>query len=89
MTGADASEVVAKIATGTWTSEEVTRAVCKRAAVAQQLVNCLTEIRFDEAISRAKDLDQKLRENGKPIGPLHGLPIRQVVPENLGPKLMK
>lgn len=78
LTSVDASTVVAKIAAGEWTSEEVTRAICKRAAVAQQLVNCLTEICFDEAILRARELDCKLKEDGKVVGPLHGLPVRQV-----------
>lgn len=36
--------------------------------------NCLTEIFFDEAHSRARQLDQ-LRQDGKLAGPLHGLPI--------------
>lgn len=36
--------------------------------------NCLTETFFDEAHSRARQLDQ-LRQNGKLAGPLHGLPI--------------
>lgn len=30
---------------------------------------------FDEAIGRAKQLDEHLERTGKPIGPLHGLPI--------------
>lgn len=74
LTDATASEVVRKIAKREWTSVEVTSAVCKRAAVAQQLVNCLTEICFDEALDRAEALDRKMRESG-PVGPLHGLPI--------------
>lgn len=73
-----ASDIVANIATGALTSLEVTLAVCKRAAVAQQLINCVTEIRFDEAIAQAKELDAYLRREGKTIGPLHGLPIRYV-----------
>lgn len=36
--------------------------------------NCLTETFFDEADSRARQLDQ-LRQDGKLAGPLHGLPI--------------
>jgi len=75
MTEATASEVVAKIASGAWSSLEVTLAVCKRAAVAQQLLNCVTEICFEEAIARAKQLDDHLRAHGKVVGPLHGLPI--------------
>lgn len=50
-------------------------AFCKRAAIAQQLVNCLSEVCFDEAIARAKELDTVFRETGKLVGPLHGLPV--------------
>jgi amidase len=35
----------------------------------------LTEHFFDRALERAKYLDNYLKQNGKPIGPLHGLPI--------------
>ncbi|KAH8898429.1 amidase [Thozetella sp. PMI_491] len=75
LTEATASEVVAKIAAGEWTSLEVTTAVCKRAAVAQQLINCVTEICFDQALERAQELDDYLKKEGKIVGPLHGLPI--------------
>ncbi|GAB7346666.1 hypothetical protein MBLNU459_g1794t1 [Dothideomycetes sp. NU459] len=64
-----------KIHSAAWTSEEVTRAFCKRAAVAQQLLNCLSETLFPEALMTAKSLDDHLKQTGKPIGPLHGLPI--------------
>ncbi|KAF0321263.1 amidase [Colletotrichum asianum] len=37
--------------------------------------SCLTESFYVEAIARAKSLDDYYRENGKTIGPLHGLPI--------------
>ncbi|KAK5166529.1 putative amidase [Saxophila tyrrhenica] len=75
ITESSASDVVDQIATSTWSSEEVVRAVCKRAACAQQLLNCVTEIYFDQAIARAKELDYHLKREGKTIGPLHGLPI--------------
>jgi amidase len=38
-------------------------------------VNALTEIFFDQALARAKDLDAQFSKTGKPVGPLHGLPI--------------
>lgn len=76
ITDATASEVVQRIASGEWTALEVTMAICKRAAVAQQLINCLTEIFFDDAIVRAKVLDEYFEREGKTVGPLHGLPIR-------------
>ena len=37
--------------------------------------NCLTEICFDDAIAQAKFLDDFLREHGRLIGPLHGVPM--------------
>nr|POF13840.1 acetamidase [Quercus suber] len=76
LTEANATEVVAKIASGEWTALEVMTAICKRAAVAQQLLNCVTEIMFDQALARAKELDEGFAKTGQTIGPLHGLPIR-------------
>lgn len=54
---------------------EVATAFCKRAAIAQQLTCCLTEIFFEQAIARAQELDRQFAETGKPVGPLHGIPI--------------
>jgi amidase len=80
ITESTASTVVAKIASAEWSSVEVVKAVCKRAAVAQQLINCVTEIYFNEAIKHAEELDEYLKKEGKVIGPLHGLPISSVCP---------
>jgi amidase len=63
------------IANRHFTSEEVAVAFCKRAAVAQQLTNCLTEIMFEDAITRAKWLDAEFSRTGNVVGPFHGLPI--------------
>lgn len=38
ITGSTASQLLEKLASKTWSSESVTRAFCKRAAAAQQLV---------------------------------------------------
>ncbi|KAF4815201.1 putative amidase [Colletotrichum siamense] len=62
------------LSSGLLTSVEVTIAFSKRAAIAQQLTSCLTETFFDEALTRARHLDE-LRSQGKTIGPLHGLPV--------------
>ncbi|KAL3482856.1 amidase signature domain-containing protein [Aspergillus germanicus] len=67
-------ELLAALANGALTSAEVTTAYCKRAAVAQQLVGCLTETMFPGAQERARYLDS-FRAQGKLAGPLHGLPI--------------
>lgn len=37
--------------------------------------SCLTETFYPQALERARSLDTHLRETGKPIGPLHGLPV--------------
>lgn len=70
----DVAGLLSALASGELTSAEVTLAYCKRAAVAQQLVNCLTETMFEEAQARAEYLDN-LRAQGNLAGPLHGLPI--------------
>jgi amidase len=46
--------------------------------------NCITELLPDRALARAKELDAYLRQHGRPIGPLHGLPIS--VKEMIGMK---
>lgn len=71
----DATALLAKIADGTYTSVEVVTAFCKRAAVAQQVCNCLTEIMFADAIAAAGKLDEEYSRTGKTVGPLHGLPM--------------
>jgi amidase len=75
ITESTASDVVEKIASGEWTAQEVIEATCKRASVAQQLINCVTEIYFEEAMARAKELDSFFAKEGVTVGPLHGLPI--------------
>ncbi|RDW71571.1 hypothetical protein BP6252_08134 [Coleophoma cylindrospora] len=72
----DAVDLVEKMRSGTFSVEEVTTAFCKRAAIAQQLTNCLTEIFFNEAIDRARLLDQRRKTHPHEVlGPLFGLPI--------------
>lgn len=71
----DATSLLVELSKGTFTSEQIVTAFSKRAAIAQQVCNCLTEIFFEDAIARAKELDAYLKKNGRPIGPLHGLPI--------------
>lgn len=71
----DASELTRMLREGTVKAEDVVTAFCKRAAIAHQLTNCLTEIMFDSAIARARELDDYFKTEGKPVGPLHGLPV--------------
>jgi amidase len=76
----DATDLVEMMSTGKVKSVDVVTAFCKRAAIAHQLVNCLTEIMFDEAMARAREFDEFLAKEGRPLGPLHGLPISLKVP---------
>lgn len=75
ITNMSATKLVGLIASRELTAEECTRAYLKRAGIATQLLNCCTEIMADEAIARAKQLDDHLTQTGKPVGPLHGLPM--------------
>lgn len=77
----DATALLAEIASGRLTAVEVTTAFCKRAAVAQQACNCLTEIMFVDAIAAAEKLDEAYAKTGKTVGPLHGLPMSFKVAE--------
>lgn len=38
-------------------------------------INCCTEFLTEEALTRARELDEHLARTGRPVGPLHGLPI--------------
>ncbi|PYI24861.1 amidase signature enzyme, partial [Aspergillus indologenus CBS 114.80] len=71
----DTTTLLAPLAAGQITSVQLTTAFCKRAALAQQLTKCLTEIFFDRALARAQWLDEELARTGQPRGPLHGLPV--------------
>ncbi|EQL34317.1 glutamyl-tRNA (Gln) amidotransferase [Blastomyces dermatitidis ATCC 26199] len=71
----DAVSLLHQIATGSLSSFEVTTAFCKRAAIAHQLINCCTEMFFERALERARELDGYLARTGNVVGPLHGLPI--------------
>lgn len=75
ITESDAVDIVQNTSTGKWKAKEVTLAFCHRAALAHQLVSCLHEIFFDQAIQDAERLDAHFELLGKPTGPLHGLPV--------------
>lgn len=71
----DATALAEAISDGKLSSVAVATAFGKRAIIAHQLTCCLTEWFMDEAIERARYLDEYLEEHGKPVGPLHGVPI--------------
>ncbi|KAK7048484.1 general amidase [Favolaschia claudopus] len=71
----DVQAILDKLQRGDWSSVQVTTAFYKRAIIAQQLANCLTEIFVDRALGRARELDEHFSRTGTTVGPLHGLPI--------------
>ena len=75
ITESTATKLLPQLAKGILTATQVCYAFCHRAAIAHQLVNCCTEIFFDLAMQRAHELDEYFKANGKPIGPMHGMPI--------------
>lgn len=60
---------------GQRSSVDIVSAFCHRAALAHQILNCCSDIFFDTAMERARELDEHLAKTGKPVGPLHGIPI--------------
>lgn len=68
-------QLAKEISTGQYTAVEVCQAYCHRAAIAHQLVNCLSEIHFNAALEQAKELDEYFQKNGKTVGLLHGIPV--------------
>ncbi|KAH3901799.1 uncharacterized protein SCDLUD_001579 [Saccharomycodes ludwigii] len=68
-------EIVDKIAKGELTSVETITAFIKQAAIAIQVTNCAMEFFPEEALARAKELDEYYEKTGKTVGPLHGLPF--------------
>ncbi|KAF2679631.1 amidase [Lentithecium fluviatile CBS 122367] len=75
LTSKPPEELLSLLATGQVSAVEVTTAYLQRAAVAQGLVNCLTALLPEPALTRAKELDAYYQKHKRPIGPLHGLPI--------------
>jgi amidase len=71
----DVATLLSLLASRKVTSVQLTTAFCKRAAIAQQMTKCLTEIFFDLALARAKELDEQYEKTGILTGPLHGLPV--------------
>lgn len=76
-------KLLEKLTTGHVAATAVTLAYLRRAGLAQRLTNCLTELLPSRALARAKELDDYFASHGRPIGPLHGLPISVKVVETI------
>ncbi|KAJ9139431.1 Amidase [Pleurostoma richardsiae] len=71
----DITKLAASIAQGDITAEDAAKAYIARAIEAHIQTNCLTEICFEDALRHARELDAHLAQTGKPVGPLHGVPM--------------
>ncbi|KAH7101381.1 amidase [Auriculariales sp. MPI-PUGE-AT-0066] len=71
----DATTLAERLARGELLAVAVLTAFAKAAVVAQDTTNCLTEIFFEEALARAKELDEHFAATGAVVGPLHGVPV--------------
>ncbi|RDW67157.1 uncharacterized protein DSM5745_09023 [Aspergillus mulundensis] len=76
ITECSAIALVAAMGEGRFSAEEVVVAFLKRS------LNFATEFMAEEAIARAKELDEYYKETGQLVGPLHGVPIS--VKEHIG-----
>ncbi|USW55021.1 Putative amidase [Septoria linicola] len=75
LTEALPEDLVSQLRARQITSKTLTTAFLQRAGLACKLTNCITELLPSRALQRAEYLDSYIAEHGKPIGPLHGLPI--------------
>jgi amidase len=68
-------KLLESLANGKLSSVRCTEAFLRRAVLAHQLTNCATDFFPEMAFTRAKECDEYLAKNKKPIGLLHGLPV--------------
>ncbi|OCF32140.1 hypothetical protein I316_06296 [Kwoniella heveanensis BCC8398] len=71
----DATDLAQAIAKKTYTSTQVIEAYLLSAALAHSATNCLAWFFPEEALERARWLDEQLEKTGELVGPLHGVPI--------------
>ncbi|QPC65778.1 hypothetical protein HYE67_008009 [Fusarium culmorum] len=71
----DIQDIINLLETKQVSAVDLIRGFIARSYEAHRKTNCLTEICFDDAIAQAKRLDDFQRENGRLIGPLHGVPV--------------
>lgn len=69
-----AAEAAAQIASGAVSSEELTQACLDRIAAVEGTVKAFAHLDKENALAQARQSDE-WRRAGKPIGPLHGVPV--------------
>lgn len=73
-TGLSAVQAAGLIAQGQLSAEDLTRACLARIDEREPLVQAWTFLDYEHALTQARAADQARRE-GKPLGPLHGVPV--------------
>ncbi|KAJ6594361.1 amidase [Mycena capillaripes] len=68
-------DIVANIERRVWTASQVLEVFIAQALVAHSATNCITEVLFDDARKRARELDAEFKATNRLKGPLHGVPI--------------
>uniref|UniRef100_A0A0G4IFD9 Amidase domain-containing protein n=1 Tax=Chromera velia CCMP2878 TaxID=1169474 RepID=A0A0G4IFD9_9ALVE len=58
-----------------WTAEQVMRVFCAAALEAHARTNCCTFFMFEDALQKAKKIDEEFAKTKKPKGSLHGVPF--------------
>ncbi|KAI6136352.1 amidase signature domain-containing protein [Pisolithus sp. B1] len=71
----DATTLAEVVRKGVYAAVDVLTAFIKAAIAAQDTTNCLTEICFEDAFERARELDEYMEKTGQVVGPLHGVPV--------------
>ena len=69
-----ASQAAAEIARGAMTAEEYARACLDRVAEVEPEIHAFAHLDREHVLSQARALDER-RQLGKPLGPLHGVPV--------------
>lgn len=69
-----AAQAAAQIAQSIVSSEDVTRACLDRIAAVEEKVQAFAHLDAEHALAQARASDE-WRKSGKPIGPLHGVPV--------------
>ena len=69
-----AAEAARALAQGTISSEELVQACLARISADEERVRAWAFLDPEHALRQARDADQRRRE-GKPLGPLHGIPV--------------
>ena len=74
LTALSATKAAAEIARGAISSEDYTRACLDRIAALEPKVQAFAHLDGERALTQARERDE-WRKSGRPIGPLHGVPV--------------